>query len=130
MLRDRFETESVELKIEPIVHASQTDLNSLMSTLEVNVVALSECLVRRGSRLEMGAASVTGLHYNLKGVGKMFVPGFPPIGLKPHTLIIVPANMPFRNRDTSLSRKVDAPSPSKPVQHGIVRANPPLCRWE
>lgn len=70
MLRDRFETESVELKIEPIVRAPQTDLNSLMSTLEVNVVALSEYLVSRGSRLEMGAASVTGLHYNLKGVGK------------------------------------------------------------
>jgi AraC family transcriptional activator of mtrCDE len=44
----------------------------------------------------MGAAGITGLHYNLKGVGKMFVPGFPPIDLKPHRLIILPANMPFR----------------------------------
>jgi AraC family transcriptional activator of mtrCDE len=93
---DPFRIENIELKIEPIVRVSETDLNSLMSSLEVNVVALSECLVSRGSRLEMAAASVTGLHYNLKGVGKMLVPGFPPIELKPHTLIILPANMPFR----------------------------------
>lgn len=74
------------------------------------MVALSECLVSRGSRLEMGSASVSGLHYNLKGTGKMFVSGFPPIELKPHTLIILPANMPFRietsaspNRSANLS---------------------------
>lgn len=41
VLRDPFEIESVELEIEPIVRASQTGLNSLMRTLEVNVVALS-----------------------------------------------------------------------------------------
>jgi AraC-like DNA-binding protein len=81
-----------------------------MSTLEVNVVALSECLVSRGSRLEMGAASVTGLHYNLKGVGKMSVPGFPPIELKPHTLIILPANLPFRI-ETSASHGKSMPPP-------------------
>jgi AraC-like DNA-binding protein len=96
VLHGPFKIESVELKIEPIVRVSQTHLNSLMSTLEVNVIALSECLVSRGNRLEMGAASVTGLHYNLKGVGKMFVSGFPPIELKPHTLVILPANTPFQ----------------------------------
>jgi hypothetical protein len=86
-----------------------------MSTLEVDVVALSECLVSRGSRLEMGAASVTGLDYNLKGVGKMSVPGFAPIELKPHTLIILPANMPFRIETTaSPGKSMQPPDPTRP----------------
>jgi AraC family transcriptional activator of mtrCDE len=55
----------------------------------------------------MGAASVTGLHYNLKGVGKVFVPGLPQIELRPHTLIILPANMPFRIETSA--------SPGKPM---------------
>ena len=124
MLYDPSKIESVELKIEPIVRISQTDLNSLMSTLEVNVVALSECLVSRGSRLEMGAASVTGLHYNLKGFGKMFVPGFPPIELKPHTLIILPANMPFRiETSASLGKSVRPHDPNRSSREssGLIR---------
>jgi len=96
MLCDPFTVGSVALKIKPIFCISQTDLDRLMSTLEVNAVALSECLVSGGGRLEMGAASFTGLHYNIKGTGKMFIPGFPPIELKPHALIILPANTPFR----------------------------------
>lgn len=113
-LHDPFKIKSVELKIEPIVRVSQTDLNSLMSTLEVNVVALSECLVSRGSRLEMGASSVTGLHYNLKGIGKMFVPGFPTIELKPHTLIILPANVPFRIETSAFpGRSMQPPGPNQ-----------------
>jgi hypothetical protein len=58
MLHDPFKIESVELKIEPIVRVSQTDLNSLMSTLEVNVVALSECV----ATLHVAAAGSGGIH--------------------------------------------------------------------
>ena len=97
-----------------------------MSTLEVNVVALSECLVSRGSRLEMGAASVTGLHYNLKGVGKMSVPGFAPIELKPHTLIILPANMPFRIETTaSPGKSMQPPDPTRPS----IESSGPIRRF-
>lgn len=67
-----------------------------MSTLDVNVVALSECLVSRGYILEMGSAGVPGLHYNIRGTGRMIIRNGPPIELKPHTLIVVPANSPFR----------------------------------
>jgi len=67
-----------------------------LSTLDVNVIALSECLVSRGYILEMGGHDVPGLHYNIKGTGRMYIRNGPPIELKPHTLIIVPANSPFR----------------------------------
>lgn len=96
------------MKIDPIARVSQTDLNTLMSTLEVDVIALSECLVSRGSQLEMGAADVTGLHYNLKGTGRMSISGFPPIELRPHTLVILPAKTSFR---------LEAPDfPGRPTQ--------------
>jgi AraC family transcriptional activator of mtrCDE len=63
----------------------------------------------------MGAASVTGLHYNLKGVGKMFVPGFPPIELKPHMLIILPANMPSEiETSASPGKSMPPPHPNRP----------------
>src|ERR1700743_3711965 len=58
--------------IQPVTRISSKDLDSLMSTLEVNVIALSECLVSRGYRLDMGGAGVPRLHYNLKGGGGMF----------------------------------------------------------
>ncbi|HEY4370225.1 MAG TPA: AraC family transcriptional regulator [Steroidobacteraceae bacterium] len=67
-----------------------------MSTLDGRFVALSECLVAKGHRLEMGAAAVPGIHYNLTGDGTMYVGDNPPIVLAPHTLIVVPPNVPFR----------------------------------
>src|SRR5580704_7599712 len=67
-----------------------------MSALEVQFVALSECLVSPGHRLEMGKVSAACMHYNLFGSGKMLVGDGPPIELVPHTLIVVPANIPFR----------------------------------
>jgi AraC family transcriptional activator of mtrCDE len=69
-----------------------------MSALDVNVVALPECLVSRGYILEMGGAGagVPGIHYNIRGTGRMFIRNGPPIELKPLTLIIVPASSPFR----------------------------------
>jgi AraC-like DNA-binding protein len=87
---------------EPMIRISPTDLDCLMSTLEVNVVALSECLVSRGYKLEMGGAKIPGLHYNLQGRGRIFIGNHPPIDLKPHTLIVVPPNSPFRIETTPL----------------------------
>ena len=82
---------------QPLARISRKDLDSLMSTLEINVIALSECLVSRGYRLDMGGAGVPGLHYNLKGTGRMFLGNSnQPINIKPHTLIIVPPHTPFR----------------------------------
>jgi len=75
---------------------SASDLDELLTTLEVRFVALTECLVSPGHMLQMGGADAPGIHYNIFGRGWMFVRNDPPIELKPHTLIIVPPNAPFR----------------------------------
>ena len=80
----------------PVVRISAADLDAMMSILEVQFVALSECLVSEGYALELGGASAPGIHYNLSGIGRILVGGEEPIELKPHTLVIVPANTPFR----------------------------------
>lgn len=81
---------------EPAVRISSQDLNRLLSSLEVEFVALTECLVSKGYCLELGAANAPGLHYNISGTGRLVVRGCPPIELKPHTLVIIPPGAPFR----------------------------------
>jgi AraC-like DNA-binding protein len=78
------------------VRVSPRDLDILLSTLEVRFVALSECLVSAGFRLEMAGIDAPGIHYNIAGMGRIFIGDAPPIDLQPHTLIVVPANSPFR----------------------------------
>jgi AraC-like DNA-binding protein len=80
----------------PVLRISAADLDTLMSTLEVRFVALSECLVSAGHLLELGGIQAPGIHYNLAGKGRIFIGDEPPIELVPHTLIIVPRNRPFR----------------------------------
>ena len=75
---------------------SSSDLERLISTLEVNFVGLSQCSVSRGYRLELGGAHAPGIHYNLFGHGKVYIGNKPAMELKPHTLIIVPKNCTFR----------------------------------
>jgi AraC family transcriptional activator of mtrCDE len=75
----------------PLIALSATDLNRLMSTLEVRVVHLTECLVGPGWRLRLKAPLAPGIHYNLMGEGRAVFDGAPPISLRPNTLIIIPA---------------------------------------
>ena len=75
---------------------SAKDLEILISTLEVQFVWLSHCLVSPGFRLEMGGHACPGIHYNIQGKGRLVVIGQEAIDLEPHTLIVVPANSPFR----------------------------------
>lgn len=91
----RAQADAASIK-QPVLRISPADLDNLMSTLDGRFVALSECLVTKGHRLEMGAAAVPGIHYNLKGEGTMYIGDAPPIVLAPHTLIVVPPNVPFR----------------------------------
>ena len=113
------------MSTEPLIRISANDLSSLMSTLEVNVVSLSECLVARGYRLEMGGAGIPAIHYNLQGTGRMFIGDGPPIELKPHTLVVVPPNSPFRIETapppgmTSTLRAVDGRMQT--TTRGIIR---------
>lgn len=80
----------------PVLRISPADLDNLMSTLDGRFVALSECLVARGHRLELGAVAVPGIHYNLMGEGTMYIGDAPPLVLAPHALIVVPPNVPVR----------------------------------
>jgi hypothetical protein len=82
--------------VEPLLRVSPRVLDTLLSTLDVRFVALSECLVSAGFRLEMGGIDAPGIHYDIAGMGRIFIRDDPPIDLWPHTLIVVPANSPFR----------------------------------
>jgi AraC family transcriptional activator of mtrCDE len=75
---------------------SRPDLRILMTTLDVNVVWLTECLVSPGWRLSFPASDMPAIHYNLAGSGQMVVGDAPAIPLDPHTLIITPPRQPFR----------------------------------
>jgi AraC family transcriptional activator of mtrCDE len=91
----------------PTVGISPSDLDSLLSALDLRVVALTECVVSSGYRLDLGEVDAPGLHYNLAGHGTMYLEDAPPIRLTPHTLIVVPRNSAFRievvsDRTTSL----------------------------
>jgi len=79
----------------PLTRISPYDLDNLMMTLEVEFVKLSECAVSPGWRLTMAATDAPGIHYDLKGMGRMIIGNHPPIDLQPHTLIIVPAGHSF-----------------------------------
>lgn len=81
----------------PVLRISAGDLESLLGTLEVNFVALSECLVSRGYSLELeGVKNAPGIHYNIVGMGRAVIGNREPVPLRPHTLIVVPPNSPFR----------------------------------
>ena len=74
---------------------STADLDNLMRALEIDVVALTEILVPRGHRAEMGMIDTPAIHYNLKGSGRISINRGPNMQLTPHLLIIVPPNTPF-----------------------------------
>jgi AraC family transcriptional activator of mtrCDE len=74
---------------------SQSDLNSLITLLEVQVIGLSECLVSPGFKVIIDGHTEPGLHYILSGTGKLHLKKGPSVKLKPHTLIIVPPRCPM-----------------------------------
>lgn len=110
---------------QPIMRISPGDLDTLMSTLEVNFVGLSECLVSPGYRLKLGGVSAPGIHYNLDGVGKAHIDGCPPIELIPHTLIIVPPECPIQietaSQDSCLIAKHVEGTACLTVKDGVKR---------
>jgi AraC family transcriptional activator of mtrCDE len=75
---------------------STRDLEILISTLDVQFVWLSHCLVSRGYRLDMGGIDFPGIHYNIHGSGRLVVRGQYSVDLEPNTLIVVPPNSPFK----------------------------------
>jgi len=71
------------------------EIDGLMASLEVEVIALSQCLVSAGHRLELGANEAPGLHYILSGTGRMTIAGQRKVELAPHTLVVMPPHVPF-----------------------------------
>ncbi|HTI88581.1 MAG TPA: AraC family transcriptional regulator [Alphaproteobacteria bacterium] len=74
---------------------STAELDNLMRALEIDVVALTEILVPRGHRVVMGMHDEPGIHYNIKGSGRVSINGGPNLPLMPHLLIVVPPKTPF-----------------------------------
>jgi AraC family transcriptional regulator, activator of mtrCDE len=109
----------------PIAPVAAADLERLLDALMVGFVRLSECLVGEGYRLELGGIDAPGLHYNISGTGRLIVGNDKPIELKPHTLIILPANSYFRievpsRRDPRVTFKT-IDGRSQAFAHGAVR---------
>jgi len=80
----------------PTKRIAASDLDRLITTLEVDFVLLAECVVSPGWRLSLGPKDMPGIHYNLTGTGRMIVDKWPPILLSPHTLAILPPRTAFR----------------------------------
>jgi AraC family transcriptional activator of mtrCDE len=107
---------------ERVVRISPSDLDALLSALEVRFVALAECVVSPGYGLDLSGVDAPGLHYSLFGHGTMRVEDEPPIRLAPHTLVVVPPRSAFRLEGTSGNtvplKTVDArlePGPCGPI---------------
>jgi hypothetical protein len=79
----------------PNLALPRSDLDVLMTTLDVNVIGLIECLVCPGWRLSFGSADAPAIHYNLTETGRMVVGGFAALPLASDTLVITPAKEPF-----------------------------------
>jgi AraC family transcriptional activator of mtrCDE len=73
-----------------------TDLDRLITTLEVDFVLLAECLVSPGWRLSLRPKDRPGIHYSLTGTGRMVADKWPTIPLSPHTLAILPPHTAFK----------------------------------
>jgi AraC family transcriptional regulator, activator of mtrCDE len=91
----------------PILRISPSDLDKLMTTLEVSFVTLSECLVSPGWQLAIPANEMPGVHYNMMGAGLLVAAGTPPISLTPHTLVVVPPRQSFRIHAPSGDRRIE-----------------------
>ena len=67
------------MKAPAVSRISPPDPNRLMALLDVDVAPLSECVVNDWYRLQLGGHEAPGIHYILKGNGKMSFRGAPKI---------------------------------------------------
>jgi AraC family transcriptional activator of mtrCDE len=104
----------------PLIRTSESDLDRLMSALEVDFIRLSECLVSRGWRLNLGGPDAPGLHYTVAGTGRLTIPGRRPIPLRAHTLVVLPARQQF-----TIDVVAATPEASVPTVNGREREFPP-----
>src|ERR1700722_17878172 len=74
---------------------TKADLESLVTSMEVEVAALTECFVGSGWKLCFQAAKLPAIHYALSGCGIMKATRGPAFPLRPHTLVIMPPGLAF-----------------------------------
>jgi AraC family transcriptional activator of mtrCDE len=108
------------MKARPVSRISPPDLNSLMALLEVEVVALSECLVNSGFRLETRDMAAAGIHYIMKGNGRVMINKGMSYDVAPHTLVIVPPNTPCVLEPTSESATLEGSELIQSAKVGVM----------
>jgi AraC family transcriptional activator of mtrCDE len=79
-------------------------LNRMVSTMDVQVIALSECVVGPGFALDLNECDAPSFHYIREGHGRLYTPDDSPAEVGPQTLIIVPPKCTFRFEPTSPHR--------------------------
>lgn len=72
------------------------DLDRLVSTMDVQVIALSECVVGPGFTVDLDGFDTPSFHYIREGHGWLYTPNDTPAEIGPQTLVIVPPHCPFR----------------------------------
>ena len=80
----------------PKIALSVSDLNRLLVELDADIVTLAECVVSAEAAVAFPKENCSAIYYNSSGTGRLIVSGSPPVGLTPHTLVIVPAARSFR----------------------------------
>jgi hypothetical protein len=83
------------------------ELDRLLSTLEVEFVRLSECLISPGWQLSFQPHQFPAIHYTLQGSGRFGVGDTFSIRIEPHSLIIVPPGQAYRMDSMVEQRPVD-----------------------
>ena len=71
------------------------DFDRLLSTLEVNFVRLTECLIGSGWRLSFQPEELPAVHYTIHGSGRFGIGQTFSVDLDPHSLVIVPPGKTF-----------------------------------
>lgn len=76
-------------------------LNLLVRTIDVQVIALSECILGPGFTLDLIGRETPSFHYIREGHGRLYGPNKIPVEIGPQTLIIVPPKCAFKFELTS-----------------------------
>ncbi|MBE7201572.1 MAG: AraC family transcriptional regulator [Parafilimonas terrae] len=80
----------------PNLRISASEIDELMSMLEINDVRLTEWRIEAGHQLTFPPSRTPAIHYNLFGTGQMTIGDAPTIALAPHTLVIAPPRQALR----------------------------------
>jgi AraC family transcriptional activator of mtrCDE len=95
----------------PLIRIAPADLDSLISSLEVQFVRLAECFVSPGFGLLIPATDFVGIHYSALCSAKLIIPSQAPIYIKPHTLVVIPPGTALQIEAPVAERRSEALKP-------------------